>query len=96
MLFAGYSRTFGSSSPKHMTDFFALIHVNSEVLNFRFTRIFVVKGIKFFITVIDGHRHLVSFNMKRNGSNEWELIPPFPDWVSTIESDLARAIDLHF
>jgi hypothetical protein len=79
-----------------MTDFFALIHVDSALLNFRFTRIFVVKGIKFFVTVIDGHRHLVSFNMQKNSTNEWQLVPPFPEWLSTIEADLVRAIDLHF
>ena len=96
MLFAAYNYRAFYYSPKHMTDFFALIHVNSEVLNFRFTRIFVVRGLKFFVTVVDMKRHLVSFNMQKNANNEWQLVSPYPDWVGAIEQDLARAIDLHF
>ncbi|HWJ91605.1 MAG TPA: hypothetical protein VNR87_10875 [Flavisolibacter sp.] len=79
-----------------MTDFFASIDVNSEMLNFRFTRIFVVKGIKFFVTVVDGEKHLVAFSIQKNARNEWKLVPPFPDWLLPLEAALVKAIELHY
>jgi hypothetical protein len=79
-----------------MTDFYAWVIAGSGKLNFHFTRIYIVRGVKFFVTVIDNRKKLLSFDMKMNEGGEWKLIPPIPLWIQEIEQELADAINRNF
>ena len=80
-----------------MMDFKERIIIEEKgILEFSFTQIYTVKGIIFFVGVIDANHKVFTFSMIENPSNnQWKIItaPGLPGWIIKVEEKLSEAIN---
>ena len=74
-----------------MNQFNKNINVDGEELSFRFSQIYTVRGVKFFI-VVNKNKSPCIFDMQKNGFGIWKIIDPAPQWVRPLELQLATVI----
>jgi len=62
-------------------------------LNFLFTRIYTIKGMLYFVTVLDYRGRLYPFYMERKDGAWWVVATDaLPSWVKEVERELSTAI----
>ncbi len=75
-----------------MEDFNKKIQVkNQGMLNFYFSDVSSVLSPHFRVTVNDKEGKLYLFEMRKK-KGEWKIVSQAPDWVASVESQLAVAI----
>ena len=74
-----------------MAGFNKRIVVNNKTFDFEFMEIYSPSGSKYFITVRDSCKQIAFFEMKKIESG-WTIVPPVPEWINEVESNLVLAI----
>ena len=77
-----------------MTGFKKIIVLNNESLDFDFRKVYVPRGLKYFVTVRRPDKPMVSFEMERT-SVRWTIIAPAPEWVIALQGELVRILTNH-
>ena len=73
--------------------FFKNIEVDGEVLKFNFVRMFTVRGVVFFVGVVDKFLVTHKFRMEAT-EGRWFINEPLkvPEWIRAVEEQLSFAI----
>jgi hypothetical protein len=61
--------------------------------HFKFKKIYIPNGLKFFVTFQDNPDWAIHFDMKKTGLNDWAIMTSVPDWLIKFEKQLSAAIN---
>ena len=68
------------------------ITVGTQKMNFMFTLMRNINGVKFFVTSMDGNKKTFSFSLFQKEERNWKLMPGSLRWLYEIEGQLSGAI----
>lgn len=65
--------------------------------DFSFIRVFTTNGVRYYVTVVDGHAKPYLFHMEKRSDNTWRIVdaPKVPEWIHHIEAELGKAIEVN-
>lgn len=75
-----------------MAQFRKWIKSGNEKYEFWFTEISEIGYVRVFVTVIDSNQEFISFRMKENENNNWEITDPgnVPAWILDLKDELSN------